>query len=129
MTDYISRQAAIDAVMEIYNAVWEIDIPSPTIPEYIEHHEGCRSVMQRIKEIVYTIECMDSKEPTKGTGINCKDRHPDLPGVYIVTCHVFEGRTQTDKTISTYAYWRNNEWLAYGVIAWMPMPEPYKEEE
>lgn len=44
MNDYISRQAAIDALDEIRHALWEIDIPSPTVPEYIEHHEQIQSV-------------------------------------------------------------------------------------
>ena len=44
MDDYISRQAAIDALDEIRHALWEIDIPSPTVPEYVEHHEQVQSV-------------------------------------------------------------------------------------
>ena len=42
--DTISRQVAIDALDEIRHALWEIDIPSPTVPEYIEHHEQVQSV-------------------------------------------------------------------------------------
>ena len=42
--DTISRQAAIDALDEIRHALWEIDIPSPTVPEYVEHHEQVQSV-------------------------------------------------------------------------------------
>ena len=44
MDDLISRQAAIDALDEIRHALWEIDIPSPTVPEYVEHHEQVQSV-------------------------------------------------------------------------------------
>ena len=40
----ISRQAAIDVLDEIRYALWEIDIPSPTVPEYVEHHEQVQSV-------------------------------------------------------------------------------------
>lgn len=42
--DTISKQAAIDALDEIRHALWEIDIPSPSVPEYIEHHEQVQSV-------------------------------------------------------------------------------------
>ena len=42
--DTIYRQAAIDALDEIRHALWEIDIPSPTVPEYVEHHEQVQSV-------------------------------------------------------------------------------------
>lgn len=44
--DTISRQAAIDALDEIRHALWEIDIPSPTVPEYVEHHEQVQSVLK-----------------------------------------------------------------------------------
>lgn len=36
---------AIKAIHDIKEKVWEIDIPSPTIPEYVEHHEQVRSVL------------------------------------------------------------------------------------
>ena len=46
MADYTDRQAALKALEEICYALWEIDIPSPTVPEYIEHHEQVQSVMK-----------------------------------------------------------------------------------
>lgn len=36
---------AIKAIHDIKEKVWEIDIPSPTIPEYIEHHNQVASVL------------------------------------------------------------------------------------
>ena len=39
---------AIKAIHDIKEKVWEIDIPSPTIPEYIEHHEQVKSVLKVI---------------------------------------------------------------------------------
>ena len=39
---------AIEAIHDIKEKVWEIDIPSPTIPEYIEHHEQVKSVLKVI---------------------------------------------------------------------------------
>lgn len=36
---------AIKAIHDIKEKVWEIDIPSPTIPEYVEHHEQVKSVL------------------------------------------------------------------------------------
>lgn len=32
----------------IWDKLWEIDIPSPTVPEYIEHHEQVQSVMKYV---------------------------------------------------------------------------------
>lgn len=46
----ISKQDAINALNSIYNALWEIDIPSPTVPEYIEHHEGVQKVMKVVMD-------------------------------------------------------------------------------
>lgn len=45
MTGLISRETALKAIEEICFALWEIDIPSPTVPEYIEHHEQVQRVM------------------------------------------------------------------------------------
>lgn len=42
--DMISKDEALEALREIRHALWEIDIPSPTVPEYIEHHEGVQEV-------------------------------------------------------------------------------------
>ena len=39
---------AIKAIHDIKEKIWEIDIPSPTIPEYIEHHEQVKSVLKVI---------------------------------------------------------------------------------
>ena len=45
MTDLISRETALRALEEICFALWEIDIPHPTCPEYIEHHKQVQRVM------------------------------------------------------------------------------------
>ena len=44
--DYISRNVAINALKAIRFGLWEIDIPSPTVPEYIEHHEQIKNMME-----------------------------------------------------------------------------------
>lgn len=46
----INKQDAINALNSIYNALWEIDIPSPTVPEYVEHHEGVQKVMKVVMD-------------------------------------------------------------------------------
>lgn len=33
-----------------------IDIPSPTVPEYVEHHEGVQSVLRLVKEKIEKYE-------------------------------------------------------------------------
>lgn len=83
MDDLISRRVAIDALRAIKHGLWEIDIPSPTVPEYVEHHEQIKNMMEivdgwikRIKEeptvdAVPVIRCRDCKysyifEPWEG---------------------------------------------------------------
>lgn len=35
----------------IWDELWGIDIPSPTVPEYIEHHQQIQSVMKLVRQI------------------------------------------------------------------------------
>ena len=68
MSNLISLEAAIEALEQIRYALWEIDIPSPTVPEYIEHHEQVQSVMKRIDEIREKMERLPSAEPERKKG-------------------------------------------------------------
>lgn len=65
-----------------------------------------------------------------GKWIPVKDRLPDSPGLYLVTVHLWDGRKPVGVTTGA-SNWHAGEWLTYGmddVIAWAPMPEPYKLE-
>ena len=70
MNDLISRQAAIDALDEIRHALWEIDIPSPTVPEYVEHHEQVQSVWKLLDKKQKELYVLPSAQPEI---IRCKD--------------------------------------------------------
>ena len=35
---------------DIRYALWEVDIPSPTIPEYVEHHEQIQKLIALVDE-------------------------------------------------------------------------------
>ena len=50
-SDYITRQAALEALEQIRYALWGIDIPHSTVPEYIEHHRSVQDVMERVDVI------------------------------------------------------------------------------
>lgn len=39
----------IDDLKEIYDEIWNVDIPSPTVPEYKEHHEQMVYLMDFVK--------------------------------------------------------------------------------
>ena len=43
---YIEADRAIDALKAIRYGLWEIDIPSSTVPEYVEHHEQIKNMME-----------------------------------------------------------------------------------
>lgn len=65
MSDLISRQAAIDALDEIRHALWEIDIPSPTVPEYVEHHEQVQSVWKLLDKKQKELYVLQSVQPER----------------------------------------------------------------
>ena len=70
MNDSIDRRAAIDALDEIRHALWEIDIPSPTVPEYVEYHEQVQSVWKLLDKKQKELYVLPSVEPEI---IRCKD--------------------------------------------------------
>lgn len=46
----MSENLIIGILGDIRLAVWDRDIPSPTCPEYIEHHNDCVEIMNFISE-------------------------------------------------------------------------------
>ncbi len=72
MDDLISRQAAIDALDEVRHALWEIDIPSPTVPEYVEHHEQVQSVWKLLDKKQKELYVLPSAQPEIIRCKNCK---------------------------------------------------------
>ena len=46
----MSENLIINILGDIRNYVWDRDIPSPTCPEYIEHHNDCEEIMNFISE-------------------------------------------------------------------------------
>ena len=46
MSDLIRRELPIEALKVIKFGLWEIDIPSATVPEYVEHHEQVKNMME-----------------------------------------------------------------------------------
>ena len=156
MKDLIERRAAIDALDEIRHALWEIDIPSPTVPEYIEHHEQIQSVWKLLDKKQKELYILPSAQPksyregyqagfkdaqSEQPWIPCSERLPDRFGKMLVT---FIPRTLwTYVIIANYSdlmgiakpcFWIGNVGksdfanITSRVVAWMPLPEPYKPE-
>lgn len=101
MSDYISRQAAIDAVMR----------------------NACNT--QRIYE---AIKGLPSAQPERW--IPCSERLPEHGGRYLIS--VLDGinrRTTVAPYMPRCKAWTMTGRMAYWkVIAWMPLPTPYREE-
>lgn len=43
----------VDDLKEIYQAIYDVDIPSPTVPEYREHHEQMQSLMALVIGMIH----------------------------------------------------------------------------
>ena len=74
----IEKQTALEALNAIHERLWEIDIPSPTCPEYVEHHEGVQSVMQVVKAWKTKIEKMPDAQQKRMIG-----KWQKKPGIYM----------------------------------------------
>jgi len=46
----------IEDLKEIYEEIWGYDIPSPTVPEYREHHEQCQELLALIDKKLKEVE-------------------------------------------------------------------------
>ena len=62
MDELISKEVAIDTLKAVRDLVWDVDIPSPTVPEYIEHHEQMQSIMRNIDILTDKIIKMPSAQ-------------------------------------------------------------------
>ena len=109
MDDLISRQAAIDALGE-EPEVWS---------GKDEYGQGLNNQWH------YDVNALKAV-PSAQRWIPVTERLPDEDGRYLVTCKTW-GMWVVDWNI-----WHNEpkpSWLwEQGVTAWMPLPEPYRED-
>lgn len=59
--DVIEKQneklkGVVSDLKEIYDEIWGFDIPSPTCPEYKEHHLQMQSLMKFVKQKIKKYE-------------------------------------------------------------------------
>lgn len=67
-------------------------------------------------------------EREKGKWIPCSERLPIDAGHYLCS---FEKPNRIDHIHVDLAYWTGGRWYGYradAICAWMPLPEPYREE-
>ena len=95
-------------------------------PKYM--HDICGSVMIRVEDISRIINDMPTINPQKWIPVS--ERPPEEFGEYLVTVKTI-GWNLEENTEIDIAYWDDLEGFhkAEEVIAWMPLPEPYKENK
>ena len=107
-TDTISRQSAIDNLKRHLNGT---DVP-----------DSYPGIFNAIEEWLSDWE-VPSAEPEQ-RWIPCSERMPEESGWYIVTVE-----DETDTHLRWFSTLHGFEWEEKdNTIAWMPLPEPYKEE-
>lgn len=66
--------------------------------------------------------------PTEMAWIPCNERLPDPDVLVLVTCQPKKGPANVNRAYYADGYWHGSGSMS-GVVAWMPLPEPYREEE
>ena len=123
ISELISRQVAIDALKAIKQGLWEIDIPSPTVPEYVEHHEQIKRMMEITDGWINRL----MEEPPAQQWTTCAEKLPDYGQRVLGTFKVTYGNIcRTTQRITLHG---NDVWtagLGDDPIAWCEIPEPYE---
>lgn len=104
--------------------------------EILHNHDELRS------NLIYGIMNLPSVTPQQTRWIPCSERLPQTDGVYIVTRRLFDNQIDTEPYYMVDACyfddsntWHNDNRINHGrpfledIIAWMPLPEPYRESE
>lgn len=55
MDKYMSMEVVLDLLEAIRFQLWLCDIPSPTVPEYIEHHEDITKLIKFVDDLKFAI--------------------------------------------------------------------------
>ena len=90
--------------------------------EYIKKDEVLRTVNQLAEEYINT--STDISTDTSSGWIPCSERLPDKEGTYLVTLKKWE-----TITFARFTDIKTNPHFNALVIAWMPLPQPYTEEQ
>ena len=128
MNDLISRQAAIEAIKED-----KIDLTNPNVVAVFKATGDFGKVETQVMTCDRHIEILKdlpSAQPEQ-RWIPCSERLPEHGGRYLIS--VLDGinrRTIVAPYLPRCKAWAMNGRMAYWkVIAWLPLPEPYREEE
>lgn len=123
----------IKLLKQKYNIPWwkvadHIGVCEMTIYRWIrkydpKHHEIIKNAINRLAEESRA----DKKELPDNRWTPMSKKKPKPHHEYIVT---IEGATtKSTRLFWDGEYWYDEHWSPYSVIAWMPFPEVYKEDE
>jgi len=125
MDDLISREEVLDLLRMI-----PLDLGDREIKEAIEKVEKMPSAGKEASTITielkpeqikkYVEQAITGMIPSAQQWIPCSERLPDQNGKYLVV-----GR---QKAINILKFDGGRWYGKWGVVAWMPLPEPYREE-
>lgn len=140
--DMISRQAAIDLVKDVCDAIMSCcgsHYDEETDDEVYDDIREIDAILKCNKEMRIALKNMPSAEPERKTGrwIPCSERLPEEPYGCLVT--VWDTNIITmdefENILPYFVGWDGEQWndadgeqCPFEVIAWMPLPEPYREE-
>lgn len=120
MIDTISRHVAIDAINHI----------CPVDTEY-----DC-TLLDRV-DVRCVLSGLPSAQPEQ-RWITCSERLPEEDGQYLITVKYKHVNDSYEDVYAEHGEWYDGRWdmFCFGhcgevedIIAWMPLPEPYKGEE
>ena len=112
------------AVDEAYLYDWYIASVDDSCPVWTEEHisELCRDFVVIPKQLLPVLEQVQGQR-----WIPVEERLPETDDMVLVTCKTKKGVLSVNR-----AYYCNGSWHGSGsmsgVIAWMPLPEPYRED-
>jgi len=137
--DCISRQTAIDALKAIRYGLWEIDIPSPTVPEYVEHHEQIKNMMEITDGWIKKLEEQPTAHPEpkwipveKGLPKTNEKDEDGIQRYYLIQNEFGDMMVAGYRERLGYTWWEQMYQyrpIEDNVIAYMPLPKPYERRE
>ena len=108
MYDLISRQAAIDAINKAFERVFAWDGTGPLGDKVLKN--------------------VPSTQPEQ-RWIPCSERYPEENQICIVTDETMRNTYEYRFCKETYDENQGWTYLRHRIIAWMPLPKPYKGEQ
>lgn len=52
----VDIDVAIELINDLRESIWGYDIPSSTVPEYIEHHEQMQELLKEVDDILFKLD-------------------------------------------------------------------------